>query len=159
VDVGVVGMAVFYEVELPPPVSYRVAPSEAPPASTYGSSAVDGVVNWRTATDAPPPPITARPLDRAAPPPAPPRPAPPPASAREAPRTEKLGTAHGALETSAVVLVDFKRATDAPAFIRQVEYNTRENLVAAGVIPPSEHQPQAFPIPPNGFAPNPPPYR
>jgi hypothetical protein len=180
-EVGVIGMAVFYEkVEppppppavsaqpAPPPVSYRVAPPQAPPASTYGPSAVAGVVNFRTAPDAPapPPPITVKPAEKVIAPPPPPRSAPPPPpslarppAAQEAQRSEKLGTAHGALETSMMVLVDFKRATPVPAFIRQVEYDSRENLIAAGVILPPERHPDAFPASPNGFVPDPPPYR
>jgi hypothetical protein len=174
-EVGVVGMAVFYE---------RVDPPAPPPAATPAPSVATSLNlresgSGRTAvrpnlspppvqrreappppepSPPPPPPIVIKPSEKVIAPPPPPRPVPAPQAlmAQDAPRTEKLGTAHGALEASVIHLVDFKRATSTPAFVRQIEYDTRENLVAAGVILPPEHQPQAFPSQPGGFVPDPP---
>ena len=56
------------------------------------------------------------------------------AARRMAPRDEKLGTGHGDRERSVVRTVAFERATDDPEMVQQVEYDTYDNLVAAGVI-------------------------
>ena len=74
---------------------------------------------------------------------------------------EKLGTAHGAREWSVVHDVAFERATPYPQSIRQIEYDTFDNLVASGVIPRGrneEHRPRAFPSSPHGegYVPDPP---
>ena len=166
-EVGVVGMAVFYEKVEPP------APAAAPSGRVFMGSSGAGAPR-----DASPPPVMQR---EVAPPPEP-GPPPPPAimikptekvivppppplrlapgaealAAQAAPRTEKLGTAHGALETSVIHLVEFNRATQAPAFVRQIEYDSYENLVAEGVIPPVERHPRAFPGRSGGFVPDPP---
>ena len=79
-----------------------------------------------------------------------------------APQTEeKLGTAHGAREWSVVSMVPFERASRGPQWISQIEYDTYDNLVASGVIPPSpyaQHRPRPFPLNPDGagFVPDPP---
>jgi len=81
-------------------------------------------------------------------------------------RSEKLGTAHGALEESIETHEPFERETSYPQFTRQIEYDSYDNLVAAGVIPrgffsgqPPQHRPQAFPAQPDGagYVPDPPP--
>jgi hypothetical protein len=72
---------------------------------------------------------------------------------------DKLGTAHGAREWSEVTMVDFERATTWPQFVRQIEYDTYDHLVASGVISPREEQrPRPFPSNPDGagFVPDPP---
>ena len=83
-------------------------------------------------------------------------------------RSDKLGTAHGALEESIMTTEPFERETSYPQFTRQIEYDTYDNLVAAGVIPrgggesqPPKHRPEAFPDRPDGagFVPDPPPAR
>jgi hypothetical protein len=76
-------------------------------------------------------------------------------------RDEKLGTAHGAREYSAITIVPFERATTYPQFTRQIEYDTFDNLVVAGVIPPAwspGHRPQPFPSNSDGagYVPDPP---
>ena len=145
-DVGVIGMAVFNErVPVRPLAAERRA--------------------WRGPVPAPPP---AMPLA-----------APAPAAAdsvgevvvtgsRIARRDagsgapdEKLGTAHGAREWSVVHDVAFARATPYPQSIRQIEYDTYDNLLASGVIPrgrSDEHRPRAFPSQPHGegYVPDPP---
>jgi hypothetical protein len=77
------------------------------------------------------------------------------------PRDEKLGTGHGAREWSVTTEVAFERATSRPQFTQEIAYDTRDNLVAMGVIPPwryGERQPQPFPSSPEagGFVPDPP---
>jgi len=159
-EVGVIGIAMFKErapipVDVPPPPpAGRAEPADA-------------------GEPLPPPP----------PPPAPPNAMPAPALARPAPnpgtevnevivtaekraanrgpnRTDdKLGTAHGALETSVTTIEPFDRATDYPQFTRQIEYDTYDNLAAAGVIP-GDHGRHPRPFPSGrdneGFVPDPP---
>jgi hypothetical protein len=77
------------------------------------------------------------------------------------PRDEKLGTGHGAREWSVTTEVAFERATSRPQFTQEIAYDTRDNLVAMGVIPPwryGERQPRPFPSSPGGghFVPDPP---
>ena len=76
-------------------------------------------------------------------------------------QTEKLGTAHGAREWSVSEDVTFERATPYPQSLRQIEYDTYDNLVASGVIPrgrSDDHRPRAFPSRPHGegYVPDPP---
>jgi hypothetical protein len=91
----------------------------------------------------------------------------PPPTARAAPqsaqRAERLGTGHGEREWSAVTSVRFERATSYPQFVQRIEYDSHENLVAAGVIPrprprPVPSRPRPFPSSPdyNGYVPDPP---
>lgn len=75
--------------------------------------------------------------------------------------TAKLGTAHGEIESDALTIVDFQRASSTPASIRQIEYDSADNLIAAGVLPAKwtgDGHPRPFPgnaAP--GFVPDPPP--
>ena len=149
-DVGVIGMAVFNE-RVVPPETYAAPQRSTPPDDLRDEDS------------------TARAKSLAAP--MIPAPAPPPAAAgvaaplgavAEAERQdERLGTAHGAREWSVVNMVDFERATPYPEFVRQIEYDTRDHLVANGVIPgPREYEHRPNPFPTNsdeqGFVPDPP---
>lgn len=76
-------------------------------------------------------------------------------------REEKLGTGHGAREHSVMTIEPFERATPYPELTREIEYDTYDNLVAMGVIPPhryGERRPRPFPSSPDGagFVPDPP---
>lgn len=151
-DVGVIGIAVFRER---PPIQPLYAEPQALPAPPS---------TWRRAA----------PLAAPAPPPLV---VPAPAGAvgevavtgsRLARRDfgfaspdEKLGTAHGPREWSVSQVVSFVRATLYPQFVQQIQYDTFDNLLASGVIPPSqrdEHGPRAFPSQPHGerYVPDPP---
>lgn len=133
-DVGVIGMAVFSErprvvvAPVAPPVSRDSAP--------------------RAGRGAPPP--------AAAPPPVQQMESGALAAAPER-REERLGTGHGAIEYSASSVRPFERASNTPFFVWQVEYDTRANLVARGVIP-AEPRPRPFPGG-AGFVPDPPIWR
>ncbi|CAN5177728.1 hypothetical protein BH11PSE2_BH11PSE2_19310 [soil metagenome] len=151
-DVGVIGMAVYRE--RPAPVVVEQS-RDASDDTVSESVIVTGSLMRSAPADA----------ARAAPPP--PRPAPPSSQSQsrsaqaQAPRAEKLGTGHGARETSVVTLVNFERASQAPSFVRQIEYDSYDNLVAAGVIPrprPAPPRPRPFPSSPtpNGYVPDPP---
>jgi len=170
-DVGVIGMAVFQEraaakaqIQAPPPAAPAMRLDERS-GPTGGASDTAVAVRARRATAGyaarvgAPPPLFIKPVEA-------PRP-PPPAVSRSAasapaPQTEeKLGTAHGAREWSVVSMVPFERASRGPQWISQIEYDTYDNLVASGVIPPSpyaQHRPRPFPLNPDGagFVPDPP---
>ncbi|HEY5009447.1 MAG TPA: hypothetical protein VII42_15720 [Caulobacteraceae bacterium] len=168
-DVGVIGIAVFNErVEAPveaAPEPYPDAPDESERESSRAADAAAGrnsmapavVVPTPQQVPPPPPPPSAlmAPSDRAE------GPAQPPATVMAQRRDEKLGTAHGAREYSAITIVPFERATSYPQFVRQIEYDTYDNLVVAGVIPPGwspGHRPQPFPSNSDGagYVPDPP---
>jgi hypothetical protein len=60
-----------------------------------------------------------------------------------------------------ITIVPFERATTYPQSIRQIEYDTFDNLVASGVIRPpadTERRPRPFPSRPDGegYVPDPP---
>lgn len=75
-----------------------------------------------------------------------------------APRAQsKLGTGHGHREDSAAQYVDFQRAAHAPDQTIVIYYDSRQNLVAQGVLP-RENRAYAHRTPrpfPNGFVPDP----
>ena len=70
---------------------------------------------------------------------------------------ERLGTAHGERERSSARRTEFVRASSQPAEMNSIWYDSRRNLIAAGVLPRSHRhlaergEPRAFP----GFVPDP----
>ena len=72
----------------------------------------------------------------------------------------QLGTGHGRREDSPVRQVSFERATPGPAETISLYYDSYQNLVARGVIPPSQPPvapyPRPFPGAVSTFAPDPP---
>ena len=71
---------------------------------------------------------------------------------------ERLGTGHGARETSVVRITSFERASSTPDERLEIRYDSVENLVAAGIVPPprvANLTPHAFPADP-GYVPDPP---
>lgn len=69
---------------------------------------------------------------------------------------KSLGTGHGRIESSSARYTNFERASETPDEIVAIRYDSRANLVARGVIPPSplpERDPQPFPA---RFVPDPP---
>ena len=137
-DVGVIGVAVFEERVYHPPVA---AVSPALPRSYESADQVEGLVVQGSPAAPPPPTVSTAP-------------------SAQARRSERLGTAHGQREWSQVTTVPFERATSYPRFIRQIEYDSHDNLVARGVIPryrprPTPPHPRPFPQD-NGYVPDPP---
>lgn len=133
-DVGVIGLAAFTERYVPP-----VAVAPAVGLESRARGAADSAAE-AAATGS-----------RIAP------------SAQAARPAERLGTGHGAREWSAVTTVAFERASAAPQLIRRLEYDSRENLVVAGVIPRPRPPgpppgPRPFPAGP-GYVPDPPAWR
>lgn len=72
---------------------------------------------------------------------------------------ERLGTGHGGRETSVVTRTHFERARSTPDEVITLYYDSRDNLMAMGVIPRpwARPQPQPFPAPAErGYVPDPP---
>jgi hypothetical protein len=151
--VGVIGMAVFRErVPLPPPLV--APPVAAPPVSRQGALRDDA----RAAAGAAAP---TSPRDAAQ------------ESARDAAESRgqrldesasagaKLGTGLGQREWSVSRRTRFERATAAPEQLSELAYDSRERLVAAGVIPAPDAitawRPRPFPSNTPGYVPDPPP--
>lgn len=155
-NVGVIGVAIFRErVEAPAPVPQGPAPEASP---SRGSSAPDS-------------PAQGSSMPESSTPASPPLPGPAAGSAEardEAAagaagrirRSEKLGTGHGGREWSAVTHTSFERARSTPDEVIMLRYDSRENLVAMGVLPAPfvpGPRPDAFPHSPAlGYVPDPP---
>jgi hypothetical protein len=123
-NVGVIGVALFLERTVSPPV-IGVAPR-------FGSQD-----SSRAAPAAPALPANevAAPSARSE------------SLANSAPLAPKLGTGHGTRETSVVSWTQFNRLSNAPNEIIRIRYDSWDNLVAMGVI-----QPRRPPTPtPNAF--------
>jgi len=82
-------------------------------------------------------------------------PAAPSASAPRRNQTaeEKLGTGHGERIHAPTHTTEFRRATSTPYETIAIYYDSRENLIAQGVIPRYARLPQPFPK--GGFVPDP----
>jgi hypothetical protein len=145
-DVGVIGVAVFKrkiepaaELELPSPRDDfarrkdRYGGESSSQPSQPSTGAAEGTGNA---------------MDRA------PRAA---ASAEPAPAPrameKSIGTGHGRSQTSHVRYVSFERESDTPNEVIALNYDTRSNLLARGIIPPQPREPNPFPA---RFVPDPP---
>ncbi len=139
---GVIGVAVFREkppAPPPPPVwvpqpSARGSATDASAPSREAPAAADEGASPRERAES----LASR---RMAPAPAP-----------------RLGTGHGERETSVVGHTTFERRGARPDEIIRIRYDSRDNLVAMGIIPmrPLPPRPNPFPgaVPP-GYAPDP----
>jgi len=156
-DVGVIGVAAFREAQrmeiseaaptpAPPPAprwlgdSAAAARSAAPSADKAAAPAPVPLQESRRAADAAAPAGAfgrAEPLQQPG---------------------ERLGTGHGARESSVVRVTTFERASSQPEQRIAIRYDSVENLVAAGIVPPprvAHWAPHAFPADP-GYVPDPP---
>ncbi len=127
-DVGVIGMAVFRERALPPPPAAPPLAFRSEKRAAEPSALGSAQAESRERSAA---------ADAASP---------------------KLGTGHGQREWSVSRRTHFERATTAPEQLAQLEYDSLERLVAAGVIPtPTAYiRPRPFPGNQPGFVPDPP---
>jgi hypothetical protein len=129
-NVGVIGVAVFREYEPPRPA---VVPAPRP-AEEFGSNMLDKSSAPASAASG-----AAAQYQADA------RRADGPAAMKQE-REEKLGTGHGERETSQVSYTDFRRASDHPAEVIAIYYDSYRNLIARGIIPPpSRMVPNPFP--------------
>jgi hypothetical protein len=80
---------------------------------------------------------------------------PPSSTASEAARAmeKRIGTGHGRAQTSHVRYVSFERESDTPNEVIGLNYDTRANLVARGIIRTEPWDPNPFPA---RFVPDPP---
>ncbi len=80
--------------------------------------------------------------------------------AAETAQAERLGTRHGEREWSVSRRTSFERLSPSPQDLLQIVYDSRENLVQAGIIPVPTAQARAFPGGDGrGFVPDPPCWR
>jgi hypothetical protein len=144
-NVGVIGVALFRERPPEPVTMERVAPPSPPASEAAGAP--------RARAEQAPAADATRAMAQAANEASAGR-----AAAAPAP---KLGTGHGARETSYVEHTDFSRESDSPNELIRIRYDSRANLVAMGVIrdrPPLPPRPNAFPESPARYVPDPPGY-
>lgn len=157
-DVGVIGVALFRErapVYVPPP-----PPPIAYPRGDYQSrdksSAAEAAPSSPSAAQQAPSADSAAPRANEY----------NAGSSRErrAAPSPSLGTAHGRREASYIGRTTFERAQSSPDEVVRIRYDSRENLIAAGVIPvppeprwPRPAGPSAFPGSEAGYVPDPPP--
>jgi hypothetical protein len=136
-NVGVIGVALF--LERPAPVRWfdRQSRDRKSEESGYARNRVENSIEGGADAAA-----------RAA----------PPSFAATAP-AEKLGTGHGARETSYVQDTTFDRLSSTPNELIRIRYDSYENLVAMGVVPtrPTWQRPNPFPDSPlQKYVPDPP---
>lgn len=132
--VGVIGVALFREAPRSVPVPAEVMPRQESGSAPRGAAA-----------DSAAPATAARPDVGAL------------ADGSERRRdSAKLGTGHGRSEDSWVSYTDFERAHPTPDEVITIHYDSRDNLIALGVIP-GPRVPVPNPFPGNlGFVPDPP---
>lgn len=131
-NVGVIGLAAFRErIPVPPPAA-------APPIAARSEGRAAEAVG-RNAQGAAPSPSSEK-------------------SAAADATSSRLGTGHGQREWSVSHRTAFERASSTPEQMTQIEYDSYERLVAAGVIPdPTAYaRPRPFPSSQAGFVPDPP---
>jgi hypothetical protein len=127
--VGVIGVAMFREKVryAPPPVlQEKQSRNEAPSAPAPAADAAAGTLGSIEG---------ARRSDRA--------------------QESRLGTGHGRNEHSPTSYTDFERASATPDQVITIHYDSRDNLIAMGVIPGPRNVPNPFPAS-AGFVPDPP---
>lgn len=148
-DVGVIGVALFRErpgvVAVAPPwerVPQRGVPGDGPAPS---ANAAPADAARAAESDAEAGQVADGRLAKVAPQP-----------------SQRLGTGHGARESSVVYDTRFERLTPRPQEVVRIRYDSLPNLVAAGIAPRIMAQsppygPRAFPADPgSGFVPDPP---
>jgi hypothetical protein len=151
-DVGVIGVAMFREnVPVPPPPPITPYPRR----DGYGYGGERERSESSSMGDAK---AKAAPAESAAA-----AEAPAGGLARQQAPSPSLGTAHGRRETSHVGKTTFERAQSTPNEVVRIRYDSRENLIAAGVIPvpptprwPRPAGPSPFPGSDPGYVPDPP---
>jgi hypothetical protein len=122
-NIGVIGVALFREryVAPPAPLVGMAAPAAPPVArESAANEAMDEVQITGSRIQQPSAAAGSAKADRATPSPAP-----------------SLGTGHGQREQSVIVDVPFERAQSRPDEVIRIRYDSRDNLVAMGVIPPA----------------------
>ena len=82
------------------------------------------------------------------------------AAATTAAPAPRLGTGHGERETSYVSNTSFERRSSRPDEVITIRYDSRQNLIAAGIITNPVQQPVPRPFPESvRYTPDPPAWR
>ena len=127
-NVGVIGVAVFKErprpTPAPPVLSKQEALREPAPAAGASADAASEMESSRSRRD------------------------------EAQPREQRLGTGHGRNEHSPTTYTEFERAQSSPNELIAIHYDSRDNLIAMGVIPRPRSMPNPFPAT-AGFVPDP----
>jgi hypothetical protein len=144
-DVGVIGVAVFAERPLAPPPLPLPEPEVSLSERRDRQESAAGASAEKAAPSAAPAPTTQDSALSAA-------------RRSEVDATRKLGTGHGARETSYSGRTTFIRSSSQPLELVSIQYDRYENLVSAGVIRGSRpSHPSPFPRSgAHGFVPDPP---
>ncbi len=141
-NVGVIGVAVFRERYAPPPRPLpRPAPRYESPAAGERSAGV--ARNQASPSPSPAARAEAAPADAEV---------DAWQSQKSAPATPRLGTGHGEREASYSGTTQFERRSGQPDEVITLRYDSRDNLVAMGIIPayaPPPVRPDAFPESPD----------
>jgi hypothetical protein len=150
-DVGVIGVALFLE-RAPVAIAVPIVPAPAPTAPTApASSGLPGMADKSMAESAAPATGQAHEAHNAS------------IARRAAPlAAHKLGTSHGERESSYVTHTAFERERSTPNEVIRIRYDSRENLMAMGVLPQyraPQPLPNPFPDSPIGYVPDPPHWR
>lgn len=150
-NVGVIGVAVYQEY-VEPPRALLEAPALAKSEAAGRRSAGDATGRQSAADSADRLSAGGTAGAAAAPPAAAPAP-----SERAAQRNkmaeEKLGTGHGERIHAPTHSTEFRRASSTPGEAIAIYYDSRQNLIAMGIIPRYAKLPQPFPN--GGFVPDP----
>lgn len=139
-NVGVIGVAVYREYVEPPRARLEepaIAKSEAAGRPSARDAAGESAGRMSAGAAAPAPSAQA-PADNLA---------------RRKMAEEKLGTGHGERMYAPTRHTEFRRASSTPNEVIAIYYDSRQNLIAQGVIPRYARLPQAFPN--GGFVPDP----
>ena len=130
-NVGVIGVAVFREREREETMRRRLEADQ--PRAAQGSAERESAAESRAAPAAAPSAT---------------------AKSGALARDERLGTGHGEREYAPTAHTSFERASERPAEVVRLRYDSHDNLVASGVLPrPRRIQPTPEPFP--GFVPDP----
>jgi hypothetical protein len=139
-NVGVIGVALF--LERPARAPHYESSDRRSEESGYAQNRIEAGADSAARAAAPPSAATAAPKLAEI--------KPSEASSYTAPYTapaQKLGTGHGARETSYVQDTTFDRLSSTPNEVIKIRYDSYENLVAMGVVPtrPTWQRPNPFP--------------
>jgi hypothetical protein len=147
-NVGVIGVALFLErPSVPGYEAFDRRSAESGYAQNRAQGAADSAA--RAAPQSPQAASSAPKLEEVK----------PYASLSNAVPAQKLGTGHGARETSYVQNTTFERLSSTPNEVIKIRYDSYENLVAMGVVPshPWQSRPNPFPGSPiQKYVPDPP---
>jgi hypothetical protein len=141
-NVGVIGVAVYKEYAEPPRALLE-APARAKDEASGRLSANDAASRESVGDSTSPAAASAKAA-----------PAPSVQSAqRDRVAEQKLGTGHGERIHAPTYSTEFRRASSIPSEAITIYYDSRQNLIAQGIIPRHPDMPQPFPN--GGFVPDP----